>query len=261
MRVADDGRGFDPTAVPDGHLGLAGMRSRAERLGGTLVGDGGRRRRDDDRGRRARRRPPATTASRTTTGADRRRAGRERRRLVVRPWPHGRGSTCPGVPHRGGAARRTMSDAAPQPADRHDPAAARRGSSSSTPTTGPARASSGSSASGTGSRSSERGAYIADAIALVRSHRPDVVILDPRLPELPDGLALIRRIHAIDPDDPHPRRRLDPGPGARQALTAGADCFVRKTFKPGDLVRRRRALHGTCPRRRVAGRPGLSWQE
>jgi signal transduction histidine kinase len=35
--VVDDGRGFDPTTVPDGHLGLAGMRSRAERLGGTLA--------------------------------------------------------------------------------------------------------------------------------------------------------------------------------------------------------------------------------
>ena len=37
LRVVDDGRGFDPAGVPDGHLGLAGMRSRAERLGGTLT--------------------------------------------------------------------------------------------------------------------------------------------------------------------------------------------------------------------------------
>ena len=37
VRVEDDGRGFDPTTVPDGHLGLAGMRSRAERLGGRLT--------------------------------------------------------------------------------------------------------------------------------------------------------------------------------------------------------------------------------
>ncbi|MHB8958543.1 MAG: GAF domain-containing protein [Candidatus Limnocylindrales bacterium] len=34
VRVADDGQGFDPQTVPDGHLGLAGMRARAERLGG-----------------------------------------------------------------------------------------------------------------------------------------------------------------------------------------------------------------------------------
>ena len=37
LRVVDDGRGFDQATVPDGHLGLAGMRSRAERLGGRLV--------------------------------------------------------------------------------------------------------------------------------------------------------------------------------------------------------------------------------
>ena len=33
MRIEDDGKGFDPGAVPDGHLGLAGMRARAERIG------------------------------------------------------------------------------------------------------------------------------------------------------------------------------------------------------------------------------------
>ena len=45
LRVVDDGRGFDPGAVPDGHLGLTGMQARAERLGGVLtvasVRDGG----------------------------------------------------------------------------------------------------------------------------------------------------------------------------------------------------------------------------
>ena len=34
IRVTDDGRGFDPEAVPDGHLGLTGMHARAQRLGG-----------------------------------------------------------------------------------------------------------------------------------------------------------------------------------------------------------------------------------
>ncbi len=33
MRVVDDGRGFDPEQVADGHLGLAGMRARAVRIG------------------------------------------------------------------------------------------------------------------------------------------------------------------------------------------------------------------------------------
>jgi PAS domain S-box-containing protein len=37
LRVEDDGKGFDPTSVPDGHLGLAGMRARAERVGATFA--------------------------------------------------------------------------------------------------------------------------------------------------------------------------------------------------------------------------------
>ena len=37
--TADDGRGFDPAAVPPGHLGLTGMATRADRLGGSLSVD------------------------------------------------------------------------------------------------------------------------------------------------------------------------------------------------------------------------------
>ena len=33
LRVSDDGKGFDPARVPDGHLGLAGMRARADKIG------------------------------------------------------------------------------------------------------------------------------------------------------------------------------------------------------------------------------------
>ena len=45
LRVEDDGKGFDPLRVPDGHLGLAGMRARADRIGAafscrSLVGEG-----------------------------------------------------------------------------------------------------------------------------------------------------------------------------------------------------------------------------
>ena len=36
--IEDDGRGFDPTTIPsDGHLGVHGIRERAELLGGTLI--------------------------------------------------------------------------------------------------------------------------------------------------------------------------------------------------------------------------------
>ena len=34
LAVIDDGAGFDAGSVPPGHLGLAGMRARAERIGG-----------------------------------------------------------------------------------------------------------------------------------------------------------------------------------------------------------------------------------
>ena len=37
LRVEDDGKGFDPATVPEGHLGLAGMRVRAERLGAAFA--------------------------------------------------------------------------------------------------------------------------------------------------------------------------------------------------------------------------------
>jgi signal transduction histidine kinase len=37
LEISDDGRGFDPTGAFPGHLGLASMRERAERLGGTLT--------------------------------------------------------------------------------------------------------------------------------------------------------------------------------------------------------------------------------
>ncbi len=37
LAVDDDGHGFDPGRVPAGHLGLAGMRSRADRAGGRLT--------------------------------------------------------------------------------------------------------------------------------------------------------------------------------------------------------------------------------
>jgi PAS domain S-box-containing protein len=37
LRIHDDGKGFDARDVPEGHLGLAGMRARADRIGATLV--------------------------------------------------------------------------------------------------------------------------------------------------------------------------------------------------------------------------------
>jgi PAS domain S-box-containing protein len=37
LRIRDDGKGFDQTAVPEGHLGITGMRARADKIGASYV--------------------------------------------------------------------------------------------------------------------------------------------------------------------------------------------------------------------------------
>ena len=73
------------------------------------------------------------------------------------------------------------------------------------------------------------------AIDIVMSTQPDIVVLDPRLPEVDAGLTLIRRLR-------------DAAPGVRILVMGGtdifegadlvrsADGFVRKTYRPSDLV-------------------------
>jgi CheY-like chemotaxis protein len=90
--------------------------------------------------------------------------------------------------------------------------------------------------------------HVGEAVALSQAHNPQVMILDPRLPEVSDGMALIRRLRQRDahvailavgwsPDLEH------------DALAAGADAFVRKTFKPGDLS----SAIALCMDHRLAG--------
>jgi DNA-binding NarL/FixJ family response regulator len=73
------------------------------------------------------------------------------------------------------------------------------------------------------------------AIDLIRAARPDVVIVDPRLPELADGLAFIKTIHAVAP---MARVLIVCSPEflAREELVAGPDRCLRKTFRPDDLT-------------------------
>jgi DNA-binding NarL/FixJ family response regulator len=73
------------------------------------------------------------------------------------------------------------------------------------------------------------------AIEIVTATRPDIVIVDPRLPEVGSGLTLIGRIRA---EAPGVRILVMAGPDAvEQAdLMRAADGFVRKTFRPNDLV-------------------------
>src|SRR6188768_2338928 len=77
--------------------------------------------------------------------------------------------------------------------------------------------------------------HVAEALGIARAHHPDVVVLDPRLPEVSDGMALIKRLRTMDPTTAILAVGWSPDL-EHQALDAGADAFVRKTFKPGDLA-------------------------
>lgn len=72
-------------------------------------------------------------------------------------------------------------------------------------------------------------------VDLVRATRPDVVIIDPRLPDVDAGSALIVRLRAVAPgthvlvmswSDALESLRID----------CGADGCIRKTFRPSELV-------------------------
>ena len=39
ITISDNGRGFDPGNLPDGHYGVMGMRERATEIGATLTID------------------------------------------------------------------------------------------------------------------------------------------------------------------------------------------------------------------------------
>jgi DNA-binding NarL/FixJ family response regulator len=72
------------------------------------------------------------------------------------------------------------------------------------------------------------------ALDLVTQTHPDIVVIDPRLPGL-DGLSFIGRLRAIAPDV---RVLVMSGadPTEQADLVAAADGYVRKTFRPSDLV-------------------------
>ena len=89
--------------------------------------------------------------------------------------------------------------------------------------------------------------HVDAAIGLARAHRPQVVVLDPRLPEVSDGMALISRLRQLDVDVAILAVGWSPDL-EHQAIVAGADGFVRKTFKPGDLS----TAISRCMDRRIA---------
>jgi DNA-binding NarL/FixJ family response regulator len=73
------------------------------------------------------------------------------------------------------------------------------------------------------------------ALEIVEATLPDVVVVDPRLPEIESGLAFIRRLRAVAPGV---RVVVMGGSDTSQLddLASAADCVCRKTFRPGDLL-------------------------
>jgi DNA-binding NarL/FixJ family response regulator len=73
------------------------------------------------------------------------------------------------------------------------------------------------------------------ALALANEFRPDVVVVDPRLPGVEGGLSFIATLRARCPDI---RILAMSWSDAleRTALDGGAHGFVRKTFRPTELV-------------------------
>jgi CheY-like chemotaxis protein len=94
----------------------------------------------------------------------------------------------------------------------------------------------------------------AEALELLDRSRPDVVLLDPRLPELDTGRALVRAI-----TERRPATRivvLGAADALDEAGFAGiSHSYVRKTFRPKELLDAVAAATGLAGQP-VAGRPG-----
>lgn len=84
----------------------------------------------------------------------------------------------------------------------------------------------------------------ANAMDLAMGQRPDLVVVDPRLPDADGGLAFIRDLRAAMPDVVILAMS---GSAALEHLVmdCGADGFVRKTYRPAELLA---AIESTCGR-------------
>lgn len=84
----------------------------------------------------------------------------------------------------------------------------------------------------------------ADALALVQTELPDLVVLDVSMPGL-DGLTVCHYLHSAGPTAQIPILMLS-GRARRSDIdlgyTAGADDYLTKPFSPRDLVERVRRL-------------------
>lgn len=93
-------------------------------------------------------------------------------------------------------------------------------------------------------------------LALIERERPDVVLLDLRMPRL-DGLAVLREIRRLHATLPVFVMSADVSPeSAEKALRAGADDFVAKPIDLDELERSLAENEAFARRRRAA----LAWK-
>jgi DNA-binding NarL/FixJ family response regulator len=74
-----------------------------------------------------------------------------------------------------------------------------------------------------------------DALDIASRVHPDVIVIDPRLPDLDRGLDLIAQLRRTEPDTCILAMSWS-DTLERAALDGGADGFVRKTFRSTELV-------------------------
>jgi DNA-binding NarL/FixJ family response regulator len=73
-----------------------------------------------------------------------------------------------------------------------------------------------------------------DAIAKAAAMRPDVVLLDPRLPAMEGGLAIIACLREASPGVRVLAFNWSDAPDSPRSV--GADAYIKKTFRPHELI-------------------------
>ncbi|HEY1584134.1 MAG TPA: response regulator transcription factor [Polyangia bacterium] len=92
-----------------------------------------------------------------------------------------------------------------------------------------------------------------EGLAMMRSHKPDVVLLDLMLPKL-GGLDVIRQLRADDPDTPIIVLSAKDQEGDKVlALSLGADDYVTKPFSVVEVIARVRVALRRRRRSKVGG--------
>ncbi|HWE29220.1 MAG TPA: response regulator transcription factor [Polyangia bacterium] len=95
-----------------------------------------------------------------------------------------------------------------------------------------------------------------EALALLRSHKPDLVLLDLMLPKL-SGLEVIKTLRATDPDTPIIVLSAKDQEGDKVlALSLGADDYVTKPFSVVEVIARIRVALRRRRRAKIGGESG-----